>query len=224
MSDNTNDEKDVAKLQAALKAERAAHKETADKLKESEASLSAASTKLAESATLANPNAEGLAKLVADSAKALTAKETAAQQAKIAELEAALETERKGSADLLGKLASRTIRDEVMEAARAAFVRQEALADVVTMASLELKLKGDTVQTADGASVAEWIDAAKASRPFWWPLSRGAGARGSSEYAPRYDANDNPFKSGPGFNLTRAGQILSTDPERAKHLQQLAGT
>ena len=108
-----------------------------------------------------------------------SAEATAEQQAKIGELESALETEKKGSADLLGKLASRTIRDEVMEAARAAHVSEKALADVVTMASLELKLEGDTVQTADGVSVADWLDQRKTTRGFWWPVARGANARGS---------------------------------------------
>lgn len=221
MSDNT-DEKDASKLLAALKAEREAHKATKTALDSTTAELAdtAGKLKIAIDATPVN-----VTEFIAAATKAATAKATAEQQAMIAELQAALETEKRGSADLLGKLQRRTIDEEVRQAATEEHVRPDAIADLLVFAVADLKLS-DTgeVVTHDGASVKEWLDGRKSRSPYLWPLSKGAGARGSShDSMPAYDGNDNPFKAGPGFNLTRAGQILSTDPARAKRLQELAG-
>jgi hypothetical protein len=104
--------------------------------------LSAANSKVAEHATLENPNAAGITRLVTDSAEALTAKATGDLQARVAELEAELAESKKNGEAFLGQLGSRTIRDEVRQAPRASHVREEAIADALTMGGLELEARG----------------------------------------------------------------------------------
>lgn len=64
---------------------------------------------------------------------------------------------------------------------RAAHVRPEAINDVLTFAAADLKMGDDgKVQTQDGRDVAAWLEDRKASSPYLWPASRGAGARGGN--------------------------------------------
>lgn len=218
MTDKTTDEKDPAKLLTALKAERDARKQAEDKLKTSEAALSAANAKLAEAATLANPNAAGVAKLVTDSAKALAAKETASLQQRVAELESSLAESKKSGEALLGQLASRTISEEVREAARTAHVRPEAINDVLTFAAADLKVVDGKVQTQDGRDVAAWLEDRKASSPYLWPTARGAGARGGNHEGGSVFTGNNPFAP-ETFNLTEQSRLVQSQPELAKRLQ-----
>ena len=222
MSDtDTDGEKDVAKLQAALKAERELNKAMKTALESTKTELADTSGRL-KIAIDASP--VNVTEFIAAATTAATAKATAEQQGKIAELQAALETERKGSADLLGKLESRTIADEVRAAAAESHVRPDAIADLLIFGAADLKAVDGKMQNAGGNDVGSWLDAKKSTSGYLWPVARGANARGSTDNMPRYDGNDNPFKVGPNFNLTRAGQILMSDPERAKRLQQAEGT
>jgi hypothetical protein len=221
MSDNTNDEKDAGKLLAALKAERAAHKETTDKLKESDAALSAANVKIAEAATLASPTGEGIQRLVQDSAKALSAKATAELQQRVTTLEAELDSATKSNAALTAKFQRTTIEGVVRQAAAEDHVRQDAVADLLVFAAADLKLNdAGEVVTEDGASIKEWLDVRKSTSPYFWPVSRGAGGRGSiHDTMPAYDGDSNPFRPGPGWSLTRQSQLTRENPELAKRLQ-----
>jgi|SRR5665213_400857 len=229
MTDTTNDTDttldesgDAAKLVKALRVERAARKEANELLKAAKTELATATAKLTQQSTLDNANAGKVAEHIAASAKALTAKATAEQQTRIAELEAALGESKKQGETLLGQLASRTIADEVRQAALEGHVRPDAVPDLLTFAAADLKLVDGEVRTPDGATVAEWLDARKGTSPYLWPTARGAGARGSiGDGAPAF-SGDNPFKPGAGFNLTRQGEILRSNPVQAEHLQQLA--
>lgn len=93
------------------------------------------------------------------------------------------------------------------------------MANVLTMGALELKLVDGHVRTEDGREVSAWLEDRKGSSPYWWPSARGAGARGAGEGTKVY-AGENPFAPGAGFNLTRQGEILRSDPEMAKVMQQ----
>jgi hypothetical protein len=91
------------------------------------------------------------------------------------------------------------------------------LGDAIAIGSTELKLVDGEVKTADGLSVADWVDARKAVSGYWWPASRGAGGRGNNSDAPIVTA-DNPFAK-ETFSLTKQGQILLQDPARAERLK-----
>lgn len=58
-------------------------------------------------------------------------------------------------------------------------------------------------------------------RRHWFGSTHGAGARGGKGGGG--DDKENPFKEGPGFNLTKAAQIVRDDPERAARLAKAAG-
>lgn len=92
-----------------------------------------------------------------------------------------------------------------------------AINDLISLGNLELMLVDDKVVTADGIDVATWIDNRKASAPYLWPVSRGAGSRGND--GGLVVEGDNPFKAGPSFNLTKQGQLAMADPARAARLQ-----
>jgi hypothetical protein len=54
--------------------------------------------------------------------------------------------------------------------------------------------------------------------------SVGAKARGSDRMDKGlYEAGPNPFERGPGFNLTRQGELLTKEPARVARLMQQAG-
>jgi hypothetical protein len=60
---------------------------------------------------------------------------------------------------------------------------------------------------------------ASGQRRHWFGVTQGAGAPGSKGGADQ----DNPFKEGKGFNLTKAAQIVRDDPARAERLAKAAG-
>jgi hypothetical protein len=116
----------------------------------------------------------------------------------------------------------RTIEQQVREIARAEHIKENAMADVLTMATLELHVAEDgSIQTADGGDLASWVEGRKSLSPYWWPTSKGVGARGSDAGDPMSSA-DNPFLPGPGFSLTKAGDLIRSNPKRATALQAAA--
>lgn len=98
-------------------------------------------------------------------------------------LEAELGEAKKGSEALLGQLTSRTIGEEVREAARASHVRDEAINDVLTFAAADLKVVDGKLQTADGRDGAAWLDDRKASSPYLWPAARRSFGDGGKVYS-----------------------------------------
>jgi hypothetical protein len=114
------------------------------------------------------------------------------------------------------KLTSRTISEALREAARESHVLPAALPDLLSLGALELKLADDG--TVDAAA---WIEQRKNVSPYWWPVARGAGAHGSSDDGGIATGN-NPFEAGATFSLTRQGEIMQRDPNRARMLQAAA--
>ena len=215
MGDTTDD---VEKLKRALAKERESHRSAATALK-------AAQGRVAEleqqSALGANPSASAVSQFIGDAVAARVAAETAELQKKVGTLEAQVMESTTVRAAVESKLARRMLDDAVRDAATEAHVKPEALADVLTIAGLELKLSdsGD-VLTPDGQDVHAWLDARKATSPHWWSPGIGARARGSGDGGAA--STDNPFVPGASFSLTRQGQIVRENPELATRLQAQA--
>lgn len=212
------DHDDIQKLKNALGKERESHKAAASALKAAQARVA----ELEQQSSLGeNPSAGQVSEYIAASVAARLAAETADLQKKVGTLETQLSEATTARSAAESKLARRTMDDAVRAAATEAHVKPEAMADVLTIAGLELKLTdaGD-VLTADGQDVHAWLDARKATSPHWWPASRGAGGRGSGD-GPSVSA-DNPFAPGTGFSLTRQGQMMRESPELATRLQAQA--
>jgi hypothetical protein len=213
MTTGTDD--DITKLKNALAKER-------EERKAATTALKAAQTKIAEleqqSALGDNPSAQKVSEFIAASVAARVAADTADLQKKVGALESQLSEAATARATVESKLARRTIEDVVRAAASEAHVKPEALADVLTIAGLEMKLNdsGD-VLTPDGQDVHAWLDARKATSPHWWAAGRGAGARGSGDGSAV--STDNPFAPGSSFSLTKQGQLMRESPAVASRLQ-----
>lgn len=230
---NENDG-NTEKLEKAIVKERAEHKQTRDRLKsENEklaAKLSEAERKIAEAAIVENPTAERLSAFIDETARAQLAAATNQQLGRIAALEAELTESRKQTEDARATLATRTVESALRDAIRQQHVLESAANDVLTLGKLELKpTDDDAVETADGLTAAEWLDARKGTSPYWWPTSRGSGARGSvhpSEIGMAgilHTDNDNPFdRKSSSFNLTAASRMMREEPQRAAKLQKAA--
>jgi hypothetical protein len=203
---------DVLKLQKALLNERNDHKATT-------AMLKAAQTRITKSAALGPaPSPVVVSQYIADGVRAGVAHATAELQQKIGTLETQLSAANAATADINGKLVTRTIAEEVRQAARESHVLPSAVNDLLSLGNLELKFVDGKVQTDDGRDVATWLDQSKATRPYMWPTARGSGARGSGDGGLVVEG-DNPFKAGPSFNLTKQRQLAMADPARAARLQ-----
>jgi hypothetical protein len=206
---------DIEKLKGALAKEREAHRAATTALK-------AAQSKLAEieqATTLGeSPSAAKVSEFIAASVAARVATETADLQKKVGTLESQLSEAATARTAVESKLARRTIDDAVRAAAAEQHVKPEALADVLTIAGLEMKLNdsGD-VLTPDGQDVHAWLDSRKATSPHWWAAGRGAGARGSGDGSAV--STGNPFAPGSGFSLTKQGQLMRESPAVASRLQ-----
>jgi len=224
---------DVGKLTKALHAERNEHKATALNLKTEREQHTAAKTAL-ETATAkltqiealgldalpANPNAEQLTAHVAALAKVQVASSTAELQKQLADQAEALGTAQNEATTMRQTLDSVRIASAVKDAARALHVKPDAVNDLLTFATLELKCDGDRVVSKDGVDVADWLDAQKSTRGYLWPTARGSGARGSGDGVFN---TSNPFKAGSQWNMTEQGRLARTNPAMAARLAAEAG-
>lgn len=206
---------DIKKLTEALRKEREEHRATREKLQ-------AATAQASEHAALGeNSNAVQMAEHIANATKANVARETVELQKKIATLETQLGEATAATESTNARLVSRSIEDEVRNAARESHVLPSAVNDLLSLGNLELKFVDGKVQTENGRGVAEWLDESKTTRPYMWPASRGVGARGSGAEG-GIVFGDNPFVAGPSFNLTKQGQVMLSEPLRAERLKQEA--
>ncbi len=209
---------DIEKLKAALGKEREERKAATAALKTAQARVA----ELEQASALGdNPSAAQVSQFISEAVTARLATETAELQRKLGTLEAQLNDATTAQFAVEAKLTRRTIDDAIRAAAIEAHVKPDAMADVLTIAGLELKLteNGD-VLTPDGLDVHAWLDARKATSSYWWPTAISAGARGSGDGGAV--ETDNPFAPGASWSLTRQGEILRASPERATMLLQQA--
>lgn len=224
-------DQDVAKLTEALRKEREAHAATKAATKTTHDSLQAEITAANERTTTLqatlktaeSQSAADVARHISDSVAAGIAAKTASLQSKLSKAESALAESATTIGTLQGTLTSRTISENVREIARAQHVRPDALADIVAFGQSDLVLNdAGEVVTKDGGTIDEWIDARKATSPYLWPVSRGAGARGSNNEPAFVGLNPFAAKGQPGHNLTEQGRIARDNPAMAEMLMNSA--
>lgn len=127
---------------------------------------------------------------------------------------------------------TRTIRDQIREAAlsKDVGIRSEALDDALLFGDRVFELTDDgKVVTRDNVGVTpgldpkQWLQDLRDKRPHWWPESVGGGSRGTRGGAPSSGA-DNPW-SAEGWNMTRQGAYLREHgAEKAGKMAEAAGT
>lgn len=122
----------------------------------------------------------------------------------------------------------RTIHDAVRTAATKSNVIPTAVEDILMLSEKVFDVdQNGKVITKDNSGVLPGIDPEvflsemQQKRPHWWPTSSGGGSKGGSGGG--YGASDNPF-SHEGWNMTKQGQLLRENPERAEQMAKAAGT
>lgn len=192
----TDTNADVAKLQAALKAERDAHTETKRVHGEFRTAI------LTPLGLPDNAPAETITARIGDVEKTVT------------DRTAALTTERDEARTRLANVESRWAGEKVDRALSDALTRSGMIADnaadalALARPLFVLSDKGDVVTKADtagvipGANPDQWIIAQlRTLRPHWWPKSMGGGAVGGSRGGAMM-GDTSCFKPGPTWNIT----------------------
>jgi hypothetical protein len=137
------------------------------------------------------------------------------------DLEKANARAQKAEADLanvVAQLKRNTVERALQEAALAAKVRPEAIADILRHQD-EFEIDGDKVRTRNGLEPDVWLSDLKNTRPHYWPGSVGGGASGAS---------GSGVANGGGFakdrlNLTEMSRMMAKDPAKADQMAQQAG-
>lgn len=123
---------------------------------------------------------------------------------------------------------TRTIHDQIKAAAKAAGVIDEAMEDAINAAERLFVLEEGTGKAVvkEGQSVSQglepkdWLSDLQTKKPHWFGTSAGGGAGGNRGAGA--GAEPNPF-SHDGWNMTKQGQLMQTDPARADRLAKAAG-
>lgn len=124
---------------------------------------------------------------------------------------------------------NRAITDSVRSAAVESKIVPGALDDALMLAERVFEvgedggiLTKDNVGVTPGIDPTVWFTEMQDKRAHWWPTSQGGGAGGSGPGGGGGLA-DNPF-SHKGWNMTKQGEAVRTDPEKAGRLAASAGT
>ncbi len=138
-----------------------------------------------------------------------------------------LEAERGVSGELKAKDRKRTIHDKVREAAVAAKIIPEAYDDALMYADAMFDITDDgRVVTRDQVGVTPgidpqvWLSEMQQKKRHWWPASQSGNSTGSSSFG---GGGDNPW-SADGWNLTKQGEVISQDRNKADQMARSAGT
>ena len=121
---------------------------------------------------------------------------------------------------------TRTIHDKIRVAAMDGKVQNTAIADALAAGSAVFQIDElgnvvtrDNVGVTPGIDPSVWLTEMKATRPHWWPESRGVGANGGKGST----GGVNPF-SADGWNMTEQGVMVRTDRNKADQMARAAGT
>jgi hypothetical protein len=131
--------------------------------------------------------------------------------------------------DFTGKERTRTIHDQVRQAAARAKLLPEAIDDALALAdrTFEIEDGTDKVVTKDkvgvtpGLEPSAWLTDLMDKKPHWWGPTLGGGADGHRGGGS--DSRANPFTA-ENWNLTEQGSLYKTNPAKATQLAQAAGT
>lgn len=145
------------------------------------------------------------------------------------ELKSTLSEREKAIESLTREKQIRALEDTVRPLMAEAKIRPEHQEDVLLYARQHLVhdpdlggfVVGDGAPVDAGLSPTDWLNSMVEKRPGWLPGSTGAGARGGS--GGFGGGADNPF-SAKGWNLTKQGQMVRSNPEQAQALAKAAGT
>lgn len=126
------------------------------------------------------------------------------------------------------KEATRTIHDQIKTAAKKAGVIDEAMEDAINAGERLFVLEEGTGKAVvkEGAPVTQglepkdWLADLQSKKPHWFGASGGGGAGGNRGGGA--GAEVNPF-SHDGWNMTKQGQLMQSDPARADRLAKAAG-
>lgn len=125
----------------------------------------------------------------------------------------------------------RTIHDDVRGFAGKSKVVDSAVEDVLMLAERVFEVAEDgKVVTKEGingvtpgVSPEVWLQEMQQKRPHWWPPSSGGGSKGGGGAGGFGNGADNPF-SHAGWNVTKQGQMVRENAERATQMAKSAGT
>lgn len=222
---------DIDRVTSALNKERTDHAKAKDDLKTANTKLQAfgeldpddVAAKLEKLSTLeaagANPKAEEITRLVEAGVSQRLKTETTKLTRTITQLTEERDNAVKQATDLNGQIIGRQVDDAIRTAALTAKVIPEAVTDVLLMARGEFKLVDGKVVTEDGRDPGQWVEDSKKTRPWLWPVAKGAGGNGGGNLP----TGENPW-SADGWNMTKQGAILNSDPSKAEQLAKEAGT
>jgi hypothetical protein len=228
---------DIDRLSTANIAEREAHRATRQSLKESADRLilygdvtpeqvTANAEQLATLQAAGTPElAKNFEKIVNDRVEANLVNRVKTATDKLVktntDLTTALGTAEKSNADFSTRIVQRTIDDSVRAAAITAKIIPEAVADTLIIARGTFKIVEGKVQTEEGQTPEQWIEARKEVSKHWWPDARGAGAHGSDGLGAEH--KDNPFMHA-NWNLTSQSRLVQANPGKAAQMAEQAGT
>lgn len=129
--------------------------------------------------------------------------------------------------DFKTKETTRVIHDNVRKAALSSKIVDTAVDDVLMLAERVFTVSEDgkvitkeNVGITPGVDPVVWLTDMQKTRSHWWPPSQGGGAAGSGSGS--MFAN-NPFAAD-SWNLTKQGELLRTDRNRAEQMAKAAGT
>lgn len=232
---------DVDRVMESLKKERGEHDVTKAKLRsfgeftpesveQTLADLDDTRLQLTAAKKEGGPTDEDIDKLV----EGRTLQRVKPIERKMAQLTTQLEETTGANRSLIQEKTRGNILTDVFAAAR---VKEIGITDDALLPGADVELWAERVfeRTEDGKTISKegvgvtpglspkevFVDLkASGQRRHWFGATVGAGARkgGSGN-----DPTDNPFKEGPGFNLTKAARIAQDDPARAKRLAKAAG-
>lgn len=226
---------DIDRVQDTLKKERKAREEAEKKAKAFER---IGDRDPEELLALADENAELKAKLEAGGDKksddavqklidAAVARAKGPLERDLAKFKGEAETFRKQADELSGTIKRSKLESELTRAATAIKVRGEAIDDVLRYQDLfevtedgQVVTKSDVKGVSAGLDPQGWLAEMQQSKPHWWPDSSGGGARGGNG-AGAVNGH-NPFAKG-AANLTKASQLMRSDPGKAEAYAKAAG-
>lgn len=226
-------EADTSRLQAALNAEKDAHKKTKDRLRplalngHSVVEMGDDELKTAIEAfdgyDELKTKAESAGQIDEDKLNGIVEQRIKTRLAPVEREKLKLIEDLKAATEQVStyqaKERQRTIHDEVRKARQVAKIIDSAEEDVLILAERMFDVGEDgRVTTKDSVGVTPgitpdiWLQEMQPKRPHWWPESQGGGAKGGKGGG---FAGDNPW-SAAHWNLTKQGQILSQAGGEAK--------
>ena len=107
--------------------------------------------------------------------------------------------------ELDGKIKAGAIGDALRKAAVELKALPGAMDDIIALGSSQFEVKedGSVVHKTTGVAAKDFINDMKASKPYFWPASQGAGSQGGSEGT----SADNPW-SAKNWNITAQGAAV----------------